>query len=207
MRRRHDGGWRRTTWRVVSGVIALAAASTAEAGVLCRGRKGIVVFRDTECRKREVPIDLAALGLDERYYPKADADARFVSSDRVLGGSVQLVGAPPGTVVLRDAATGLEVRTGDSGRPQLVNTNTDGTPLAVRGVGWFLPGNLYGFDANIPAGDAAQVTFDAVGFGYGTFLVIKRLRDGSAAPRLVLSCAFRDSSIPEQVVLSCAGVR
>lgn len=207
MRRRHGGWRRRTAWRLVLSAVALAAASIAEAGVLCRGRKGTVAFRDTACRKRELPIDLAALGLDDRYYSKADADARFVSSDRVLGGAVPWAVAPPGTVVLRDAATGLEVRAGDQGRPRLVNLNTDGAPLAVRGVGWFVPGSLYGFDADIPAGNSAQVTFDAVGFGYGTFLVIKRVRDGTAAPQLALTCVFRDSSIPEQVVLSCVGVR
>jgi|GEM_PF-5132100 len=205
--RSRDCRWPTLARGLVLAGLALAAASPVDAGVLCRTRKGTVTFRDAECRRREVPIDPAVLGLDERYYTKAEADTRFASSERVLSGSVQMVIAPVGSVLFRDAATGLEVRMGDFGRPRLVNTNSDGAPLAVRGVGWFVRNNIYGFDADIPAGDSVHVTFDAVGFGYGSFLVVKRVADGSAAPRLALTCAFRDSSIPEQVVLSCVGVR
>lgn len=200
-------------------VAAMAATPSfvcvADAAVQCRSKAGAVRVRDKACRKREAPLDPAALGLaaaghthDDRYYPKAQGDDRYVASERVLSGSVQWAIQPVGTVLLRDAATGLEVRSGTVGRPCLINTNDDGAWILVNGVGWVEdPANLSGFSTIIAPGGSVDVTFTAIGFEFGTFMVVKLVADGSPAPRLQLTCAFRDSSTPEQVVLSCAGVR
>jgi hypothetical protein len=130
----------------------------------------------------------------------------FLRSDRVLSASVPNASGSVGTVLFRDPATGLEVRAGDQGRPRLLNTN-EGVELFVRGVGWFVVGNLSGYSATILPGNFAQVTFDATGFSYAQLIVVKRVADGSPAPRLQLTCTFNDSSIPVQNVLSCVGVR
>jgi hypothetical protein len=209
---------------VLAAVATVAFAAVTDAAVLCRSKAGAVRVRDDACRKRETPLDPAALGLaaaghshgdlapaghthDDRYYPVALADERFVASERVLSGSVQWAIQPIGTVLFRDAATGLAIRSGSFGRPSLVNTNDDGASLLVNGIGWYIPGNLYGYTNTIAQGDSAQVVFDATGFAFGTFLVVKLVADGTAAPRLQVTCAFKDSATPAQVVLSCVGVR
>ncbi|HWQ27409.1 MAG TPA: hypothetical protein VNN12_00105 [Dehalococcoidia bacterium] len=195
-------------------IAAPSFVPVAHAAVLCRSKAGAVRVRDEACRKRETPLDPATLGLapaghthDDRYYPTAQADQRFLGSERVLSGSVQWVIQPVGTVLFRDAATGLEVRSASQGRPRFLNTNDDGTSLLINGVGWFTPGSLYGFSSTVAQGASVDVTFDAVGFQFGTFMVVKLVDDGTPAPRLQVTCAFRDSMTPAQVVLSCVGVR
>lgn len=207
----------RVLHRVSMGALALpmlVASPSGSAKVLCQGRNGAVFARDEGCRRREIRLDPTALSIasaahthDERYYPKPEVDGKFLGAERVLSGSVQWAVEPIGTVLFRDPVTGLEIRSASLGRPRFINTNTDGVSLQVNGVGWFSPNNVYGYSATIEQGDAVTVTFDATGFGYGTFMVSKRVADGTSAPRLQVSCAFKDAPVAAQVVLSCVGVR
>jgi hypothetical protein len=207
----------RTTGRsaACAGLALLAAvAATADAAVLCRSKTGAVRVRDTTCRKRETTLDPAALGFAPAGHTHPELapanhthDDRYLGSERILSASVQTVLEPDGKVLFRDSATGLEVRATKLGRPLLVNTNDDGTPLLVSGLGYYTPASLHGYSTTLEQGESAHVWFEAVGFSYGTFMVVKRVADGTPSPRLQLTCAFRDSPIAEQVTMSCIGVR
>lgn len=203
--------------------LVIATAATAGAARLITGKQikdGSISAKDlsravrAQLAKAGTPGPPGPAGKDGAPNPNAENAAQlgglapdaFLRSDRLLSGSVQYASGSVGKVLFRDPATGLEVRAGDQGRPRLVNTNGE-AELFVRGVGWFVPGNLYGYDATIQAGNFTQVTFDATGFNYGQFMVVKWVADGSPAPRLQLTCAFKDSAIPAQNVLSCVGVR
>lgn len=83
-------------------VLAIAGAAAADAAVLCQRRSGAIVVRPA-CRKKEVPVDLVALGI---VGPKGDTGApgesrAYACSDVSFDGTLvaPCVGRPSRNVV------------------------------------------------------------------------------------------------------------
>lgn len=121
--------------------------------------------------------------------------------ERIVSARVSTI-SNEGKVLLKDEATGLEVRVGRYGSPRLVNTN-ERDSLRIQGVGYG-PSQLYSVERGIAPGSSIDVIFDAAYFKYGQFLVKRDVESGSS---LALNCGFVDGSVPSAVQLYCIAVR
>jgi len=106
----------RGRWMVLVAVLALCVgvADSAVAATLCRSKKGKVSFRETECKPKEVAIDLSTLGAVGPIGPEgpqgppgvAGADGTDGTDASVLG-YARIIGTAGGVTV--DATRSLNV--------------------------------------------------------------------------------------------------
>jgi hypothetical protein len=131
----------------------------------------------------------------------------FIRSDRVLSGSLSSANQPVGSVLFRDAVTGLEVRLGDSSVPRFLNTNSTDT-LAVRGLGGVSSttnGDAYTVGFVLSPGASQNVSVQTITPSYIDVMVVRQVPGNTSAPHLRVSCAYTDVNSTQY--LSCTGDR
>ena len=129
----------------------------------------------------------------------------YLRSTRIDSGTIDFVGAGSGPVtVFTDSRIGLRVSYQSPWAVVFTNTNAT-AHLTVAGVGFVAsasPDSRPLFD--LVAGASRQVTFQAVGITYGTFMVRREGGAVATTPLLQVTCLMRDDLVAHR--LSCVGV-
>jgi hypothetical protein len=132
----------------------------------------------------------------------------FLRSSRIQSGTVDFttVSGSATKPVFTNAQLGLRVSFQPPARLHLTNLNP-ADDITVTGLGFYSTNSntgTYSRQQVIAPGASDIVSFDAVGFTYGTFLVTKQTTPISVSPSIQLTCAMNNRV--NHTAFSCIGI-